>query len=227
MKKIGMLVAVEIDAVLAKYGEAVRKEQIGGLEFRVYETGDYELTVCSSGAGEIRAAAGTQLLITKYGADMIVNFGVVGGLTEEMSVARSCIVTKAVHYDFDVSGLDPVKPGQYSMLPDEYIPLDRDIIDQVLKLQPDLKTAVCASGDKFVAAPGKNRALHEQFGADICDMESAAVALLCYLNAVPCLMVKTVSDGIDTAAMFYEEVGRTSELALQLADRIIRTLTVR
>lgn len=223
MKKIGMLVAVEIDAVLKKYGDPVRTEKAGKLEFSIYGTPEYELTVCHCGAGEILASAGTQLLITKYGADMIVNFGVVGGLTEEMSVARSCIVTKTVHYDYDTSGLDPVKPGQYGFLPDEYIPLEPSFIEKVLSEEPDLKTAVCASGDKFVADPEKKRALAAGFGADICDMESAAVALICYLNQVPCLMVKTVSDGIDSADQFYTELDRTSGLAMDLADRIIRS----
>ena len=225
MKKIGMLAAVEIGAVLEKYGEPVRTETIGRLEFSIYETLAYELTVCHSGAGEILSSAGTQLLITRYGADMIVNFGVVGGLTDEMSVARSCIVTKAVHYDYDISGIDPVKPGQYSFLPDEYIPLEPTFIEKALAEVPDLPTAVCASGDKFVADPEKKRALHTAFGADICDMESAAVALICHVNQIPCLMIKTVSDGINSADQFYQEFERTSGLALSLADRIIRTLS--
>ena len=224
MKKIGMLVAVEIDAVLSRYGEPVKKEQIGSLEFSTYETPEYELVVCHSGVGEILASAGVQLLISLYHADMIVNFGVVGGLTEEMAVAKSCIVERVVHYDMDISGLDPVRPGQYGFMPDEYIPLEPAFIEKALSVMPDLKTVTCASGDKFVADPDKKRALHDRFGADICDMESAACALICRLNKVPCLMIKTVSDGIDTAALFYEECERTSKLALDLADSIIRTL---
>ncbi len=225
MKKIGMLAAVEIGAVLERYGDPARTEKIGKLEFSIYETPAYELTVCHSGAGEILSSAGTQLLITHYHADMIVNFGVVGGLTDAMAVARSCIVTKVVHYDYDISGIDPVKPGQYNMLPDEYIPLEPSFIEKALTEMPDLPTAVCASGDKFVADPEKKRALHVSFGADICDMESAAIALICYTNQVPCLMIKTVSDGIDSADQFYQEFERTSGLALNLADRIIRTLS--
>ncbi len=226
MKKIGMLVAVEIDAVLQRYGEPARTEKTGRLEFSVYETPEYELTVCHCGAGEILASAGTQLLISRYGADMIINFGVVGGLTEEMSIASSCIVKKVVHYDYDISGIDPVKPGRYSFLPDTGIPLEPSFIEKALMEVPDLPAAVCASGDKFVADPEKKRALAAEFGADICDMESAAVALICYTNQIPCLMIKTVSDGIDSADRFYEELDRTSGLALDLADRIIRTLNV-
>ena len=225
MKKIGMLVAVEIDAVVKRYGEPVKKEQIGHLEFSTYETEGYTLIVCHSGAGEILASAGVSLLISLYQVEMVVNFGVVGGLTDEMAVARSCIVTKVVHYDMDISGIDPVKPGQYGFLPDEFIPLTPELIEKALSIKPDLKTVVCASGDEFVADPQKKRALHDTYGADICEMEAAACALLCYSNNVPCLMIKTVSDGIDSADMFYEELERTSLLAVDLADTIIRSFT--
>ena len=127
---------------------------------------------------------------------------------------------------YDISGIDPVKPGRYSFLPDTGIPLEPSFIEKALLEVPDLPAAVCASGDKFVAGPEKKRALAAEFGADICDMESAAVALICYTNQIPCLMIKTVSDGIDSADRFYEELDRTSGLALDLADRIIRTLNV-
>ena len=49
------------------------------------------------GPGEIAAASGTQFLISEYHVDIVMNFGVVGGLTEEMSKTKVCIVEKVVH----------------------------------------------------------------------------------------------------------------------------------
>ena len=111
MKKIGMLVAVEMEAVLSKYGEAESVLEENGYRIRVYKMPGYDLFVLNSGAGEIAAAAGTQQLITGHGVEMIVNFGVVGGLTPEMKKTKACIVEKIVHYDFDTSPIDPVRPG--------------------------------------------------------------------------------------------------------------------
>ena len=62
MKKIGMLVAVEMDAVLRRYGTAERREKRSGFEIHVYDMGAYELYAIRSGAGEISAAAATQIL---------------------------------------------------------------------------------------------------------------------------------------------------------------------
>ncbi len=223
MKKIGMVVAVEIDAVLSRYGEPLKTERFGSYELRVYRNGENELYVMHSGAGEIAAAACTQLLISVCGVDMIVNFGVVGGLTADMAKSKSCIVEKVVHYDYDAEAIDGTKPGQYLELPDEFIPADPALFAAARRIAPELKPVVCASGDKFVADPEKKAELNRRFGAEICEMEAAGIALTCHRNGVPCLMIKTVSDGITGGAEEYiSEVGRTSSLCLEIADRVIR-----
>ena len=222
MKRIGMVVAVEIDAVLKRYKEPIRREPFGTFELRVYAFGENELYVMHSGVGEIAAAACTQLLITVCKADMIVNFGVVGGLTPEMAKSKACIVEKVVHYDYDAEAIDGTRRGQYLEMPDEYIPTDPKLLKAALRIQPELPAVTCASADKFVADPAGKEALHRNFGADICDMESAGIALTCYRNRIPCLMLKTVSDGIEGGAEEYlTEVGRTSALCLEIADRVI------
>ena len=80
MKRIGMIVAVEIKAVLDKYGAALEEKNVAGYRVLEYKTDKYELIILNCGAGEIAAAAGTQYLISEYKVDMIANFGVVGGL---------------------------------------------------------------------------------------------------------------------------------------------------
>ena len=84
--RIGMVVAVEIDAVLERYGEPQRMEKHGEFTVRVYNVHGSELIIAHSGVGEISAAACTQLLISVYGAEMILNFGVVGGFVYIQSI---------------------------------------------------------------------------------------------------------------------------------------------
>ena len=67
MKTIGMIVAVEMDAVLSRYGRAAGVEKRGGFEVHRYESETYRLFIVNSGAGEIAAAAATELLIAVYG----------------------------------------------------------------------------------------------------------------------------------------------------------------
>ena len=225
MRKIGMLVAVEMDAVLRRYGRAERVETRCGFETHLYDMGAYELYVIRSGAGEISAAAAAQLLIDRCGVEMIVNFGVVGGLTEEMAQTRTCVVERVVHYDFDTSAYDHCLPGQYMGYPDEYLRPSPELVERATALCPELKRVTCASADKFVDGKEAKSALHRRWGADICEMEAAAVVLTCDRSGVPCLLIKSVSDGLTQGGEdFGTALAATSELCLEVTDRIIREL---
>lgn len=225
MKTIGMLVAVEMGAVLSRYGTAEKTETRSGFTVYTYDMHGYTLHVVGSGAGEIAAAAATQLLLDRYGVELVVNFGVVGGLTEEMAQTKTCVVERVVHYDFDTSAYDSTVPGQYLGYESPYLPLNADLIARAVAIAPELKRVTCASADKFVDGREAKSALHERWGADICEMEAAAIVLTCDRSGVPCLLIKTVSDGLTGGG---EEFGvalqHTSELCLEVADRIIREL---
>ncbi len=227
MKKIGMLVAItrEMQAVLARYGRAVSEETRCGVRVLRYDMDGYELIVAGSGAGEIAAAAACALLIDRYEVGLVVNFGVVGGLSEEMTRTKTCVVERVVHYDFDTSACDGTLPGQYCEYPDVYLPATRALVERAIALAPELKAVTCASGDKFVEGRERKSALREQFGADICEMEAAAVVLTCDRSGVPCLLIKTVADALaDGAEDFGTAVRHSAERCLDVADKIIREL---
>ena len=68
-----------------KLGATPQEEkEYPGYRVLVYEAEDYIIYALNCGAGEIAAAAATQFLISQMQDDFIENFGVVGGLTEEM-----------------------------------------------------------------------------------------------------------------------------------------------
>ena len=224
-KKIGLHVAIEVDAVLSRYGKAEEEMTLGGFHVRHYVMDSYDLYVLSAGVGEIAAASAVQILISELHVDMVVNFGVVGGLTKEMTLARTVIVDKVVHYDMDSSELDGTPVGYYSDYDGIYIPVTEELVEKACVIEPSLKRVICASADKFVGDPKKKAALHEKFGAEICEMEAAAVAMTCNRNKVPVMMIKAVSDSIEGGAEeFYEAVTRSSDMAFSVTDKLIRAL---
>ncbi len=224
-KRIGMLVAVEIGAVLNKYGRAEREHDAYGFKVYEYALDGARLFVVHSGAGEIAAAAATQLLITAYHVGLVVNFGVVGGLTDDMKLARTVVVRRVVHYDFDTSALDGCEVGRYLSYPSVFLPLDAALVEKALEVEPTLVPVTCASGDKFVDGPEKKKALHESFEADICEMELAAIVLTCDRSRVPCLALKTVSDAVQGGAEdFLRTVDSSANIGLRITEKIIREL---
>lgn len=218
--KIGMIVAIadEIDAMLKEMGTPIETETVCGVCVRKYDVIGNELFVAKSGAGEIYAAGATQLLIAKYGVTLIVNFGICGGLTKEMSLCRTCVVESAVHYDYDVSALDGVPVGRYSDLPGLYIPASRELLELALEAEPELMPVICASADKFVADSAKKTVLNETFGAAICEMEAAGILLTANRCGVKTLLIKAVSDSVSGGA---EEF---SKMASEAAEVCVRTM---
>jgi len=225
VKTIGMLVAVEIKAVLDRYGDSLCEKETAGYKVMEYKTPEYNLVILKCGAGEIAAAGGTQFLISEYKTDMIINFGVVGGLTPEMAKTKTCIVDKVVHYDFDTSAVDNWEVGRYAEYPDVYIPATKALVEKAVSINPELMPVICASADKFIADPQQKINLNRQFGAHICEMEAAGIVLTCNRNNVPCLLIKSVSDSIEGGAEeFRSTVNEAAAICLDIADKIIREI---
>lgn len=225
MKNIGMIVAVEIQAVLNKYGDFLEELEFTGYSVKKYSTEKYNLFVVNCGVGEIAAAAGTQFLISQFSVDFVVNFGVVGGLTHEMAVSKTCIVESVVHYDFDTSEVDNCEVARYIEYPSIYIQTTADLVEAATKVCPSLKRVVCASADKFVSDREKKQYLHDIYKADICEMEAAGIILTCNKNNTPCLLIKAVSDGITGGAEeFKAQVDSSAALCLDIVNEIMDNL---
>ncbi|MCD8007187.1 MAG: 5'-methylthioadenosine/S-adenosylhomocysteine nucleosidase [Oscillospiraceae bacterium] len=214
--KIGLIVAIadEIEAMLAEMGEPVKSETVAGIAIREYNVNGHELFVANSGAGEIYAAGAAQLLISHFGVQMLLNFGICGGLTPEMSLCSTVIVGKVVHYDYDVTELDPVEIGQYPGYSDCFIPADEKLIELAKEVSPELREVICASADKFVGNPEKKAELHRLYNAEICEMEAAGILLTANRCGVPALLIKAVSDSATGGA---EEFSKMASDAARVA----------
>jgi len=222
---IGLVVAIELDAVLARCGTPTQTEVCAGFTVRRYDTEDFTLCVVDSGAGEIAAAAATQLLIARCGAQMIVNFGVVGALTEEMAAADLCVVERVIHYDFDTTGWLNLPRGQYPGQESPYLAASPALVEAARRIEPSLRAVTCASADKYVDTAEQKRALRLSCGADICEMESAGILLTALRAGVPCLLIKAVADSLTGGGKeFFTELARASAACFELVDRIIRAL---
>lgn len=151
---------------------------------------------CPPSVGEIAASAACQLLISKYAVDVIFNFGVVGALTEQMSLLSTVFVGSVVHYDMDTTQIDEhLTVGRYGCFDEVAVECDKGLLKKAAEVA-NLPVVRCASADKFVSAPDQKSALCQNFGAEICDMESAGVLFACKFNNIPCLMIKSISDSL-------------------------------
>lgn len=179
---------------------------------------------CPPTVGEIAAAAGCQLLISKYNVDVILNFGVVGALTNKTSLLTTTYVKSVCHYHMDTSEIDNVPQGRYFCFDDVLVLVDQNILNKALTVK-QLPVVTCASADKFVCDPQEKAALNATYGAEICDMESAGVLFTCKFNNIPCLLVKCVSDSLFGGANEYEQnAARAADDFFNYATKLIEVL---
>lgn len=224
--KIGLLIAVERElAAFLQSGEERTEETVAGRTIYKTRMEGHEIFAIKSGCGEIDASAATMLLIVKYGCELILNFGVTGALEEDLKVEDLFAAEKVWHYDFDVTPFaDTVRIGQYEEYPDEFIPLDADLVKLVTERIPGIRGIAVASGDKFVEDRAEKLRLRAS-GCGICDMELAAIARVCERSGVRCLSIKCISDAFDgTGADFEKNVKSSAEKAFAAIREVLKTL---
>ena len=224
-KRIGLSVAIEMDAIFEHYHEWKELESPPGFKLFLVERPTYDIYILQTGMGEIAASAGVQYLTAKCNVSYIVNFGVVGGLTQDMKKQKVCLVDRVVHYKYDCSEFMDLVVGQVDGHDSIYLHTSESLVKSALSVMDGLNLATCCSGDKFVSTAEEKQQLHKNFGGDICDMESAGIVLTCEANGVPCLLLKAVADGLaDGAAGFYAELKSASLKCLIAADTIMEGL---
>ena len=224
MKRIGMVVAMrkEILPFIENSGVKVFNESVGKYQISYFKYLDKDIYIVESGVGEIYASGATQLLISKYNVEAIINFGVCGLLNDKLNLLETVLVEGVVHYDFDLSKIDNLPVGQYPDM-DTVISCKNKLFDIVEEISP-IQKVICASGDKFIADEKMKYDLFVDFGASICEMESAGVVLTCLNNNIPFLVIKAVSDGKGGAEDYNRMVKSASKSYIDLVYKVLEVI---
>ena len=152
-----------------------------------------EAVVVQSGIGKVNAGICTQILADFYQVDQQINIGDI------------VVSTDAVEHDMDVSALgDPV--GQVPRMDVFAFPADKELVRKAVeankKANSDIRTFTgrVASGDQFISEKEVKERIVNNFGAKCAEMEGAAIAHGAYLNHVPCVIIRAISDKADGSA---------------------------
>lgn len=225
MKRIGMVVAMrkEILPLIENSGLEVSNESVGKYQISSFKYLDKEIIIVESGVGEIYAAGATQLLISKYEVECIINFGVCGLLNDKLNLLETVLVGGIVHYDFDLSKIDNLPVGQYPNM-DRVIPCKNSLMDVITSINSSIQKVICASADKFVVDEDVKDNLYKEYDASICEMESAGVALTCLNNNIPFAVIKAVSDGKGGVDEYRKLVMSASKSYIELIYKVLEVI---
>ena len=146
------------------------------------------------GIGKVNAAAGTVELIRNFNPDCIISTGVAGGIASCLKI-MDVVVSKQIVYH-DVWCGEGNAYGQIQGMP-TYFDGNSTLFDCALSL--DTETAIhgglICTGDKFITNRQELNAIKENFPEGLAvDMESAAIAQICYLYKIPFISFRIISD---------------------------------
>lgn len=203
---LGIIGAMEIEVARLKEAmEDTRVVKKASMEFFEGTLNGCGAVVVQAGIGKVNAACCTQVMIDTFGVDCVINTGIAGSLKAEINIGDIVLATDAVEHDMDVAvfGYGPGHiPGmkELSFQADESL---RNIAKEAcLKVNPEIEVfeGRIVTGDQFISGKEKKNWLTETFGGYCTEMEGAAIAHAAYLNKIPFLIVRAISDKADDSA---------------------------
>ena len=185
---------------------------------------DAVIVVC--GIGKVYAAVAAQTIVCGYSPDFIINTGVCGSLSPELKINDILVASGAVQHDMDTSALgDPV--GMVSGVNMIEFPCSKQLGQMFLssceRSGINARSGIIATGDRFIGDGETKKYLSEKFGAVGCDMESGAIAHVCYINKLPCAIIRAISDNADEGAdiSYTEFVKGAAERSAKIVGDVI------
>ena len=209
-KKIGVICAMEKEAAGIRAAMSKRQSHtIGKMTFETGRLGEKEVVLAVCGIGKVFAALCAEAMILSFAPECIITSGVAGSLSEKLDILSLAVSSSLVQHDMDTTPLgDPL--GLISGINKVFLPADQGLAKEVLTLAekesiPCL-SGVIASGDRFIAKDEDKRRLKENFDPIACEMEGAAIAQVCFVNELPFVVIRTISDSFTgDNAMDYAE----------------------
>ena len=207
--RIGIIGAmdVEVEGIIERMVSAERRE-IGGSVFYSGKLCGHDIVVSQSGMGKVASAVCAQTMILEYSPACLINTGIGGTLSHDIGVLDVIVAERVVQHDFDLTSWG-YKPGEIQELERAFFECDKSVCDGLCaaakKLGVKCRPGIVASGDQFIADDAKKAWIRDTFGADVCEMEGAAIGQVCYMRGVPFCVLRTMSDGGgDDAKMTYD-----------------------
>ena len=201
--KIGIIgaMAEEVSELKASLQDA-KVTKIARMEFCEGSFGNTDVVVVQSGIGKVNAAACAQILINHFGVTHVMNTGVAGSLNAKIDIGDIVVSTDAMYHDVDATIFGYAKGevpqvGTASFVADEM--LRKAAVEAVKEAAPDIHVfeGRVVSGDQFISSREVKNHIRDTFQGDCTEMEGAAIAQVAYINDVPFVIIRAISDKAD------------------------------
>lgn len=209
---IGIIGAM--DEEISQIAEKMTSVETATIADMVFKKGLFcgkEVVAVRSGIGKVNAAICTQILATVYKVEAVINTGVAGSLRNEINIGDIVLSTDAIQHDMDATGFG-YKVGVIPRMKTSTFIADVRLVSLAEAACKEAVPSIgvhrgrVVSGDQFVSDKAVKDRIFENFDASCTEMEGAAIAQAAYLNNIPFLIIRAISDKADGSAnMDYSE----------------------
>lgn len=198
-------------------------KRISGFDFYINEVSGKKVINACCGIAKVNAALCAQVLIDNFRPDAVINAGIAGGMDSSIKVCDIVVSNEVLPHDLDLHFLKDYPPycGIFKA--------DEKLIETAVNIctKQDVKSFVgrIVSGEAFITDTAVKNGIKEKFDPFAVDMESAAVGHCAYLNEVPFVSVRCISDNADDeGAMSFDEFEKIA--AKRVADVVLEMVEV-
>lgn len=197
------------------------------LQFYEGQINGIDVAALFSGVCKVNAAIAAQILIDIYGVNLIINSGTAGGMNPELEIFDTAISTETCYYDVAEDILTEFHPWMESI----YFKADSKLIKASKKAvsKMDLTGKVfwgrMVTGEAFVTDEGRQR-INDTFAPLTVDMETASIAHVCYVNNIPFISIRCVTDTASHSGIhhFEENCAKASIIAKNITESLINEI---
>ncbi len=231
--RVGIIGAMDVEVELLK--EQMSDPQVtkvAGMSFFEGTLGGTPSVVVQSGIGKVNAGMCVQILVDRYHVTHVINTGVAGSLDARLDIGDIVVSTDCLQHDFDATPLG-YRPAEIPGVGTISFPADEDMRAAVIKAAHEVAPEIgviegrIVSGDQFISDSGVKSHLIEDFGGTCCEMEGASVAQAAWLNNVPFVVVRAISDKPGSAEQVMEYATFERQAAHHCAKIVSRMVSAR
>lgn len=204
--KIGIIGAMDLEiATLKEKMTILTAKTVASMEFFDGTLNGTPVVIVKCGIGKVNAGICVQILHDLFSVTHVINTGVAGSLRAEINIGDIVVSTDALQHDMDVTALG-YKTGQIPQIPVFSFEADKTLCDTAealcRKVNPDIQVfrGRVVSGDQFISSKDRKEFLIQTFDACCTEMEGAAIAQAAYLNGLPFVIIRAISDKADDSA---------------------------
>ena len=229
---IGIIGAMEEEVAKLKENMQIEKELTkASMVFCQGTLNGKEVVVVRSGIGKVNAAMCVQILVDEFQVEGVMNTGIAGSLDARIDIGDIVISKDTLQHDMDATNFgyalgEVPRLGTLAFMADEhYVELAKEANAMV---NPEIHTFVgrIVSGDCFVSSKEVKERIKKNFDAYCTEMEGAAIAQAAWLNKIPFVIIRAISDKADdSAAMAYEEFEKQAIAhSVRLTEKFVELL---